>query len=215
MPSRAATARPGACCAGADIRDARAAVVKLQRDSDRLAAGLGAKCCNHGRIDAAGHGDDDPAAGFGQDEAVFGRWAGKNAGHGCGLYCTTRSSRLNHFVTQGVSGAAVLTAVELRKQRVTMSGQAAARRSVPGPAEEVMTLADLPPADTRRWVARRKAQVLAAIKAGLIERAEARLRYAISEEELRLWERAVDCAGVPGLRVTRVQIYRPIFERSI
>ena len=71
---------------------------------------------------------------------------------------------------------------------------------------------DLPPADTTRWVARRKAQILAAIAAGKLSRAEACARYRLSEAELRLWERAVKFAGVPGLRVTRVQIYRPVFE---
>lgn len=71
---------------------------------------------------------------------------------------------------------------------------------------------DLPPVDTKRWVARRKAEVLTAITDGRIGRAEACRRYGISEAELRLWERAVRCAGVPGLRVTRVQIYRPVFE---
>ena len=82
---------------------------------------------------------------------------------------------------------------------------------VPGPLGP-LTLADLPPADTRRWVVRRKAEVLAAIRGGLIERSEAILRWQFSDEELRLWERALDCAGVPGLRVTRVQIYRPVFD---
>jgi hypothetical protein len=72
--------------------------------------------------------------------------------------------------------------------------------------------ANLPPPDTKRWVARRKAAVLAAINAGVLTRAQACARYQISELELRLWERAVQCAGVPGLRVTRVQIYKPIFE---
>lgn len=71
---------------------------------------------------------------------------------------------------------------------------------------------NLPPTDTKRWVARRKAAVLAAINAGVLTRAEACARYHISEIELRLWERAVHFAGVPGLRVTRVQIYKPIFE---
>lgn len=70
----------------------------------------------------------------------------------------------------------------------------------------------LPPVDTARWVARRKAEVLAAITDGRLTRADACARYRISEAELRLWERAVACAGVPGLRVTRVQIYRPVFE---
>lgn len=73
---------------------------------------------------------------------------------------------------------------------------------------------ELPPTDTKRWVARRKAAVLAAIDAGVLSRTEACMRYHISEVELRLWERAVRCAGVPGLRVTRVQIYRPVFENE-
>ena len=74
---------------------------------------------------------------------------------------------------------------------------------------------DLPPTDTKRWVVRRKAAVLSAIGAGVLSRAEACARYRISETELRLWERAVHFAGVPGLRVTRVQIYRPVFEGKV
>ncbi len=70
----------------------------------------------------------------------------------------------------------------------------------------------LPPVDTRRWVARRKAAILDAIAAGTLSRTEACSRYGLSEAEIRLWERAVACAGTPGLRVTRVQIYRPVFE---
>lgn len=73
-------------------------------------------------------------------------------------------------------------------------------------------MADLPPVDTTRWVASRKAAVLSAISAGRLSRAAACARYRISEAELRLWERAVECAGIPGLRVTRVQIYREVFE---
>ena len=83
--------------------------------------------------------------------------------------------------------------------------------TVPGPLGRALTLDTLPPPDTRRWVVRRKAEVLAAIAGGLLGRAEACLRYRISAEELALWEHAVACAGVPGLRVTRVQIYRPVF----
>jgi hypothetical protein len=83
----------------------------------------------------------------------------------------------------------------------------------PGKAPESPTeYIDLPPVDTKRWVVRRKAEVLAAIANGRLGRAEACQRYAISEAELRIWERAIRCAGVPGLRVTRVQIYRPVFE---
>lgn len=72
--------------------------------------------------------------------------------------------------------------------------------------------ANLPPLDTKRWVARRKAAIHVAINTGVLSRAQACAHYHISEIELRLWERAVQFAGVPGLRVTRVQIYKPIFE---
>ncbi len=70
----------------------------------------------------------------------------------------------------------------------------------------------LPPADTKRWVPSRKAEVVRAIRDGVIGRTEACARYSISVEELRLWERAIDAAGTAGLRVTRVQIYRDVFE---
>jgi hypothetical protein len=66
----------------------------------------------------------------------------------------------------------------------------------------------LPPADTKRWSPSRKAAVIAAARAGLISREEARARYMLSDEELAEWERAFDRDGVPGLRTTRLQSYR-------
>ena len=72
----------------------------------------------------------------------------------------------------------------------------------------------LPPANTSRWVPSRKAEIVRAIRDGVIDRAEACARYALSPEELCLWERAIDAAGIAGLRVTRVQIYREVFEAS-
>lgn len=79
---------------------------------------------------------------------------------------------------------------------------------VPGPLGRPMTLASLPPPDTRRWVVRRKAEVIAAIRGGLLTAAEACARYRLSPEELELWEESIDRAGVPGLRVTRIQLYK-------
>ncbi|MFN3370774.1 MAG: DUF1153 domain-containing protein [Sphingomonadaceae bacterium] len=79
---------------------------------------------------------------------------------------------------------------------------------VPGPLGKPITLATLPPPDTRRWVVRRKAEVIAAIRGGLITAAEACARYGLSPEELELWSESLDRAGVPGLRVTRIQLYR-------
>lgn len=81
-------------------------------------------------------------------------------------------------------------------------------REVAGPGGQPITLETLPPPDTRRWVVRRKAEVIAAIRGGLLTAAEACARYRLSPEELELWEESLDRAGVPGLRVTRIQLYR-------
>jgi hypothetical protein len=86
--------------------------------------------------------------------------------------------------------------------------------SVIGPLGEPLTLDTLPPANTRRWVVRRKAEVVSAVKGGLLSADEACERYGLSLEEFAAWERAVDRVGMAGLRVTRVQHYRALFERQ-
>jgi hypothetical protein len=67
---------------------------------------------------------------------------------------------------------------------------------------------DLPPPNTTRWVVRRKAAVVAAVRAGRITLEEALSRYQLTEEEYRSWERAFEEHGLPGLRATRIQQYR-------
>lgn len=74
----------------------------------------------------------------------------------------------------------------------------------------VITMADLPAPNTRRWVARRKATVVTAVRCGLISLEEACLRYTLSVEEYLSWERAIERHGLPGLRVTRLQDYRVV-----
>jgi Protein of unknown function (DUF1153) len=69
-------------------------------------------------------------------------------------------------------------------------------------------MGSLPPEDTKRWVARRKAAVVAAVRRGELTLEQACRRYRLSEEEFRSWERAYDIHGLPGLRVTRFQQYR-------
>jgi hypothetical protein len=49
---------------------------------------------------------------------------------------------------------------------------------------------DLPPANTKRWVVRRKAAVVAAVRAGRITMQEALQRYQLTEEEFLSWQRA-------------------------
>jgi len=71
-----------------------------------------------------------------------------------------------------------------------------------------MTLADLPPPDTRRWVVRRKAEVVAAVRQGLLSLDEACERYDLSVEEFLSWQRLIRNHGVAGLRTTRLQNYR-------
>ena len=66
----------------------------------------------------------------------------------------------------------------------------------------------LPPANTRRWVVRRKAAVVAAVQSGKITLEEACQRYQLTEEEFRSWQRAYEAHGLPGLRATRLQQYR-------
>jgi transposase-like protein len=70
------------------------------------------------------------------------------------------------------------------------------------------TAVDLPTPGTKRWVARRKAAVVAAVRTGAIGLEEVCRRYELSEEEFFAWERGIETHGVPGLRTTRLQIYR-------
>jgi len=71
-----------------------------------------------------------------------------------------------------------------------------------------MTMSDLPPRDTKRWVASRKAAVVAAVRERLLSPEEACARYGLSAEELDSWRTALDEHGVGALRATRIQLYR-------
>jgi hypothetical protein len=66
----------------------------------------------------------------------------------------------------------------------------------------------LPPLNTKRWVARRKAAVLTAVRSGRITVEKALQRWQLTEEEYRSWDRAFEEHGLPGLRSTRLQQYR-------
>ena len=81
-------------------------------------------------------------------------------------------------------------------------------RYVIGPYGQAMTVADLPPCDTKRWVIGRKAELVAAVRGGLLSLEEACERYALTVDEFLSWQRSIDRYGLPGLRATRVQDYR-------
>ena len=61
-------------------------------------------------------------------------------------------------------------------------------RTVP-PSGGVVVPFNLPPSYTVRWVPRRKANVVAAVEAGILSMTEACFRYRLSPEEFLEWER--------------------------
>ncbi len=78
-------------------------------------------------------------------------------------------------------------------------------KRVKGPGGGFLMLSDLPPANTTRWVIRRKAEVVVAIHGGLLSVEEACTRYGLTAEELLTWDRAFKRFGVRGLRATQPQ----------
>lgn len=81
-------------------------------------------------------------------------------------------------------------------------------RYVIGPDGTPLTLADLPRKNTKRWVVRRKAMLVAAVRGGLLSLEEACERYKLTVDEFLSWQRLINLHGLPGLRATRVQDYR-------
>lgn len=92
----------------------------------------------------------------------------------------------------------------LQEQRLNSRGE----RYVVGPTGAPLTLADLPPANTQRWVIRRKAEVVAAVRGNLLTLEEACARYRLTADEFLSWQKAIDRWGMAGLRTTRIQQYR-------
>ncbi len=78
-------------------------------------------------------------------------------------------------------------------------------RYVLGPDGSPLTIADLPPPNTKRWVIRRKAEVVAAVRGGLLSLEDACKRYKLTIDEFLSWQRLIDRHGLPGLRATKVQ----------
>jgi endonuclease/exonuclease/phosphatase family metal-dependent hydrolase len=87
-------------------------------------------------------------------------------------------------------------------------------RAVTLPDGTIMTRADLPARDTRRWVASRKAAVVRAVRYGLITLEEAKARYGLSDEEFGSWASAVAEHGEQALKATALQRYRQSGPRT-
>jgi hypothetical protein len=76
-----------------------------------------------------------------------------------------------------------------------------------GPDGVVLSIADLPSPDTKRWVMRRKAVIAAAVRGGLISLEEAANRYRLHPQELMSWHYYIDRYGFSALRTTKIQTY--------
>jgi Protein of unknown function (DUF1153) len=79
---------------------------------------------------------------------------------------------------------------------------------VVGPDGSPLTIADLPAPGTTRWVIRRKAEVVAAVRGGLLSLEDACSRYTLTVEEFLSWQHSIEQHGFAGLRTTRIQQYR-------
>ena len=81
-------------------------------------------------------------------------------------------------------------------------------RVVKLPDGSMMTRADLPSPQTRRWVASRKALVVKAVKYGLLSEPEALNRYGLSGEEYTSRANAVEAHGEAAMKAACIQKYR-------
>ncbi len=81
-------------------------------------------------------------------------------------------------------------------------------RAVTLPDGQIMTQADLPAEDTKRWVASRKLCVIRGVAYGLITQSDALARYGLSREEFEGWIQALQEHGEDALKTTALKNYR-------
>ena len=82
------------------------------------------------------------------------------------------------------------------------------QRRIISPMGKQMSLEDLPTPKTKRWVIRRKAEVVAGVRGGLLSLDEACRRYSLTVDEFRSWQHLLENHGVQGLRTTKIKEYR-------
>lgn len=76
------------------------------------------------------------------------------------------------------------------------------------PTDDLLDCVPELPGRSERWTVRRKATLIVAVRGGWVPIEEICELYNLSVEEFLAWERDIDRHGVPGLRATRLQIYR-------
>jgi hypothetical protein len=82
------------------------------------------------------------------------------------------------------------------------------KKQILGPMGKQMSLEDLPTPKTKRWVIRRKAEVVAGVRGGLLSLDDACRRYSLTIDEFRSWQLLLESHGVKGLRTTKIKKYR-------
>jgi hypothetical protein len=65
----------------------------------------------------------------------------------------------------------------------------------------------MPAPTPKRWVIRRKAEVVAAVRDGLLTLEEACSRYMLTVEEFLSWQYLIDQYRLAGLRTRQIQQY--------
>jgi hypothetical protein len=78
-------------------------------------------------------------------------------------------------------------------------------KTIAGPNGRPLTLGDLPPVKPNRWFPAHKANIVVAVRGGLITADQACKRYKLTIEEFTLWQSAFETHGVAGLRVARAK----------
>lgn len=87
-------------------------------------------------------------------------------------------------------------------------------RSVIGPDGSPLSMTDLPPPGMKRWTARHKAQIVVAVRCGLISLEEACGNYKLTVDELFAWRESYDRHGLRGLSSIRLHLYRSANRRG-
>ena len=159
---------------------------------------------------------DDPKIGGGLFARVF-LLPRMHSSGGCGVTVRSASVKLLarkrsflplHSVRIGLSWFAVAAGV--RGDGNEAGAECAPTgKHVIGPDGRRLTVADLPSADTRRWVVRRKAEVVAAVRGGLLSLDDACSRYALSADEILSWQDGIDRFGLAGLRTIEAVLLCP------
>ena len=81
------------------------------------------------------------------------------------------------------------------------NGQTSSADAVVGSRKHDQPAAFSLPSGRMRWVPQRKAEVVEAVRGGLLTLDQARERYALSIEEFLAWQHGVNLFGLAGLRV--------------